>query len=616
MVYEAFVHDMVRIYRILPSKFKLRLWYIFFIQFMLACLETCTILVLSFYGMSLASADSGKSNLMVQAMFSIAPPLKEMTADPRAFVAFASFLVILFIILKNVTAYFAFRKTSRFAENISLYISEETLWRYLNKDYFWHISPSSGNVMQRLNFRDSLTNLLLSLLLLYSNVFCCVALFTSLFLSEPTLTLIVMGVLGTVCTITYLALRRKIDRSGQLVLSSNTQLSQALAGITRGIREVLIYRQQKVFFEGLSQSMKHGLPGRVFLAFSGQAPAWFLEVAGFSTICGVTIALIVQGDPMPDIVKAASMLMLTAWRVLPAVNRVMSYAVNIRGQRAQAMNCLELLETFIQEAPEPLPEPDPNFKFERTIALKDTSFIYPAGQSECLSGLSLEIKKGESVGLIGASGAGKSTLALLLSGLVPPLAGQMIVDGQPLTPEGRAAYTQKVGFVPQNPLLMPGTVADNVAFSRWGQEYDLSKVEEACRMAAMDFIKAGPEGVLMRIGDGGGGLSGGQAQRVSIARALFTSPDIIIFDEATSALDQASENLIKRTIEELKGEITTIIIAHRLTTVENCDVLFWLDSGRIKESGPPSTILPRYLAYMNCQPNQTDQDASTGASSH
>ncbi|MDR2935121.1 MAG: ATP-binding cassette domain-containing protein, partial [Candidatus Adiutrix sp.] len=208
------------------------------------------------------------------------------------------------------------------------------------------------------------------------------------------------------------------------------------------------------------------------------------------------------------------------------------------------------------------------------------------------------VRRGERIGLIGASGAGKSTLALLLTGLVPPQEGRFLVDGRELTPAGRAAYVRLVGFVAQTPLLLPGTVADNVAFSRWGEEYDRREVEAACRRAAMDFVFSHPQGLDRRLGSGGQGLSGGQTQRVAIARAFFARPEIIIFDEATSALDQASENLIAEAVAGLAEKTTVVVIAHRLTTVEGCGRLIWLENGRVRAEGPPAEILPDYRAAV------------------
>jgi ABC-type multidrug transport system fused ATPase/permease subunit len=402
-----------------------------------------------------------------------------------------------------------------------------------------------------------------------------------------------LGSLGT-----YLFLRRRLDKAGQKAAALAMAENADRLALTQGLREVLLYRRQDIFFQKMSDTIAQGLPVRAFLAFAGYLPASVLELIGFATIALMTVGLIAWGVAMGAIVSATSMLMLTAWRVLPAVNRTLTYIITIRSLRPAALICLELLETFIAEEPEPLPEPDPNFRFEKSLALEGAGFTYPGGRKLALSDLSLTINQGEKVGLIGLSGAGKSTLALLLTGLVSPQAGRFLVDGRALTPAGRAAYVRLVGFVPQSPLLLEGTVADNVAFSQWGEQYDRQRVEKACRGAAMEFVFDYPQGLDRRLGSGGQGLSGGQAQRVAIARALFTSPEIIIFDEATSSLDQASENVIASTIAGLSAKTTVVIIAHRLTTVENCDRLVWLEGGQVRDTGPPAEILPSYLAAV------------------
>jgi ABC-type multidrug transport system fused ATPase/permease subunit len=143
---------------------------------------------------------------------------------------------------------------------------------------------------------------------------------------------------------------------------------------------------------------------------------------------------------------------------------------------------------------------------------------------------------------------------------------------------------------------MAGTVADNVTFGRWGEKPDLARVEDICRRAAMDFVFSHPRGVNQPLGQGGSGVSGGQAQKVAIARALYINPEVVVFDEATSALDGLSENAIKETVAGLPGDTTAIIIAHRLDTVRDCDRLVWLDRGRIFATGRPEEIIPRYQA--------------------
>jgi len=594
-IYRAFIQDGRKIYQLLPGRLRLDLWRVLFIQIISALVETSTLLVISLFALSLAAPEAAQNNIIVRIALDLSPVLKTWGDGHRQLITFTSILMTVFIFLKVGLFALLNRQTALFSENVCLYINRETLRRYLNKSYFWHISAESQTVIHKFSQRDHLVNFLMFLLLLYSNVICCLALFISLFLAEPKLTLLVMVVFGLCSLGLFLLLRRRLDAAAQKRRDLDlTEYADRLA-LAQGLREILIYHRQAAMFSKMDTTLAAGRPVRVFLTFSNYLPSLVLELIGFATISILTIGLLVWDLSMPAIVSAISMLMLTAWRVLPAVNRTLTYTLSIRSLRPAAMSYLELLETFIAEEPEPLPEPDPDFRFDQNLTLENINFHYPDGQDAALTNLNLIIARGETIGLIGASGAGKSTLALLLTGLVYPQSGCFLIDGRELSPAGRTAYLRLVGFVPQNPLLLPGTVAENVAFSKWGEPYEYRSVEEACRQAAMDFVFDHPQGLDRLLAGGGQGLSGGQAQRVAIARALFTQPQIIIFDEATSALDQGSENIIAETIKKLPAKTTVVIIAHRLTTVENCDRLVWLEEGRVKAEGPPAEILPHYL---------------------
>lgn len=260
-----------------------------------------------------------------------------------------------------------------------------------------------------------------------------------------------------------------------------------------------------------------------------------------------------------------------------------------------AMECLGCLEAIQAHPPIIPPDPDPTFSFTHDITLDKVDFRYPGAQKDSLVQLSFSIRKGEQLGIIGPSGAGKSTLVGILCGLLPIHGGALRVDGKELSPNERAAYIRSIGYVPQAPYILQGTVAKNVAFSQWGKPYDAEKVFRACRMAALDFVEKDPRSIEYPIGERGSGLSGGQVQRVSIARALYTAPDILILDESTSALDLGTESAIMDTIASLKGHLTIIIVAHRLSTVEHCDRLIWMENGRIHHIGTPQEILPEYM---------------------
>ncbi|MDR0826882.1 MAG: ATP-binding cassette domain-containing protein, partial [Desulfovibrio sp.] len=291
--------------------------------------------------------------------------------------------------------------------------------------------------------------------------------------------------------------------------------------------------------------------------------------------------------------------MLVSWRVLPLLSRSLSCLVTIRSMRYAAISCLERVEDVLCVPVDAPVEPDPDFTLQKDIAFQDVSFRYPTAADDCLHDLCFSIERGACVGIIGQSGAGKSSIAAILSGLVQPASGDFLVDGRALTPAELAAYSLQVGYVPQTSYIMPGTLAENVAFSQWGKPWDEERVRLACRLAALDIVDSHPLGVGLPIGDQGAGLSGGQAQRLSIARALYAEPQLLLLDEATSSLDSAIEAAIMNTIYALPKTLTTVIIAHRLSTVERCDKLLWIDGGKIMAGGAPEVILPRYREYLD-----------------
>ncbi|MDR1296281.1 MAG: ABC transporter ATP-binding protein/permease [Deltaproteobacteria bacterium] len=610
MFWDAFVKDSLRIYRVLPRRLKLAFWMVFALQIVSAVTEMLTLLVISLFAMSVTSPEAAMSHFLVRPFLELVPAVAEFCSSPRRMVAFTSSFMILFVVVKSALAMATNYQSAVFSEKVALHVGRESIRRYLNKGYYWHISSKSAEVVHKIISRGSLAQLTVQLLTFYSNIICCLFLFTSLFIAQPGLTLVVVVCFGSASLVLYAGLRQSVDKAGQLASSTAIEDNMVMTAMTKGIREVVTYRQQETAMAKMLSAVARGLPARAYLAFCYTMPAAIMETVGFTTIGGMVIYLLSRKIPMEEIVASASILMLTAWRILPAVTRSLALSVGIRGVKPRAQICLDLLETFAKEKVEAAVAPDPTFKFSGSLELKKASFHYPDTDKDALIDVTLSIRKGQSAGLIGPSGAGKSTLALLVSGLVSPTEGLFEVDGRPLTPETQASYLLKLGYVPQNPLLMEGSLADNVAFSQWGRKYDRGEVVRACRLAAMDFAIEDPEALDKPVG--GGGLSGGESQRVAIARALFARPEVVIFDEATSALDMANEGAIRKTIGRVRGEITSVIIAHRLTTVQDCDVIFWIEDGGLRMSGPPAEVIPAYERSLERAAEQRDGRAGDG----
>ena len=234
---------------------------------------------------------------------------------------------------------------------------------------------------------------------------------------------------------------------------------------------------------------------------------------------------------------------------------------------------------------------------EKGLDFRNVNFSYEGASSNVLSNLSFSVKKGESIGVVGKSGAGKSTLVDLLIGFLKPVCGSVCVDGMPLDDELTVRWMRQVGYVPQAPFVFDGTLAENVAFCSEAEAIDRERVFECCEQAYVtEFLSDLSAGIDSIVGDKGQRLSGGQQQRLCIARALYAHPEVLIFDEATSALDSKSEKFIQDTIHSLQGKLTMFIVAHRLSTVAECNKIIWLEDGVIRMIGAPSEVLPIYEA--------------------
>lgn len=591
-----FFPELWRILRLLDSRLKIRSGFVLLLILAQSLLELSFIVALTSMGMALTNSAGLRATVVYKGIFYFFPALDIWAEPPHNLLMLTGVIVVLVSITKNIVNYLTAQSIALLGEDISLSLGTEIMERFLYRDYAWHLSPESSSMFQCMMWRSNLGLMLTHLLSMYALLITIVVLFSSLVGQEPVLTTMIIGITGVIGAVLYGVVRKKVDKSATNVAKSDNEFTRALLCATKGVREVLIYRQQPAFLKSLVQAAFKGRGPRTFINIASTLPTWVLEVTGFVVVVLSTAFMVyVQHSSTERITTALALLILTSWRVLPFCNRIVSLQISVRGLRPMTNAVLELLEKLRQSPAQETFIPDPHFSFSESVSLDNVYFCYPTSDTNSLQDITLTIQKGDRVGLIGPSGAGKSTLAGVLSGLLPFNSGKMLVDGHDLTPEKAAAFAMQIGYVPQTPFLFAGTLAENIAFSTWGKPADTDRLRAACRQAAIDFVDTHPQGLEQPIGDNGAGLSGGQAQRVSIARAMYTRPSLIIFDEATSALDQANENAIQQTIDQLADNVTCLIIAHRLTTVEKCDLIVWMDNGRIVMQGPPADVLPAYI---------------------
>lgn len=587
--------DFFRILSIIGRNNRMKAYILFIFQAMQAATELFFVLTLSYMAQALTTPEALNATFAFRAMYFFSPTLRAWGQEPRYLVLIAGALVVIVSIAKSLTSYLVAKATVLLGERISIDIGTEIMERFLHSDYAWHLSSESSVTFQRMLWRGNLATMLVNQLSMYACILTVAVLFFSLVAQEPVLTTIVIAVTGITGIFLYHGIRKSVDREAQFATQYSQEETRALMCATHGVREVLIYRQQKVFLQAITEAAEKGVPARTFNSIAPTAPTWVLEATGFLVVViAIAYLVFIEQASLARITTSLGLLMLTAWRVLPYANRVVGYQISIRAVRPMVVAVVELLEHLRSKSVAVFPEPDSNFTFNSKISFQHVYFRYPEAETDSLFDITFDIPAGKKIGVIGPSGGGKSTLVGILSGLLYPRSGTLLVDGEPLTPSRAAAFAGVVGYVPQTPFLFAGTLAENIAFSQWGRPWDEARVLDACRKAAIDFVDNHPAGLRQPIGENGAGLSGGQAQRVSIARALYTAPRLLIFDEATSALDQANEKSIQSTIEQLANEITCVIIAHRLTTVEQCDTIIWLDKGRIIMQGDTAEVLARY----------------------
>lgn len=592
-----FFADFLCIYRMLPQKLQRRTRLAFAAVLMQALLEVASIVSISFLAMTIASPERLVKISLVASVLGYFPSFARLQDDPRLFALLAAGFTVAFIAFKNFATALVSHLNAQLGQDISLYAGEVIFHNFLYSPYLKQLSGDSNDMFQALTWRDALGEISLQLMSVYSYAAVALALSITLICVTPIIILIVVVIMGIVAVVVYKALKKHVDKNGVEVAEWAKKANNVTLNALHGIRETLIYRQQGVFFQNFRESCLGGIPQRVFLNVAPPIPTWILETAGFVVLLATLwIMYGVLDSSMAHITTVLTMIMLVAWRLLPLLNRSMGALILVRSTRHAAMQCLERVETATSEPVQEDPAPDPDFVWNKKIALEQVSFRYPDAKCDSLCNISFTIPKGTRVGIIGQSGAGKSSLAMILSGLIPPSSGQFLVDAHPLSPTQLSAYRLGVGYVPQSPYILTGSLAENVAFSQWGKPWDKEKVLDACRMAELEIVQE--RGIDLQMGQGGAGLSGGQAQRLSIARALYANPTVLILDEATSALDTGIEQAIMKTIFALPQTITAIIIAHRLSTVEHCDSLVWIEKGCIRAMGTPAEILPRYEVFL------------------
>ena len=442
------------------------------------------------------------------------------------------------------------------------------------------ISNKAGNVISVIN----------NLLTLLSSVVMLVTVLIALLSVNPGIAMAAFSGFGSIYVVIIRINRNKLSINSDRVARETTQVIKSLQEGLGGIRDVLIDGSQATYcqiYRNADLPLRRAQANNLFI---GASPRYGMETLGMLLIASLAFSLSSEADGIAKAIPILGAFALGAQRLLPAMQQAYGSWSAILGTRVSLRDALDLLDQPLPDyAEQPVANP---LSYRHQITLKQVAFRYAPEAPWVLRDLNLNIAKGSRVGFIGTTGSGKSTLLDIVMGLLDPTQGKLMIDGRPITSDNKRAWQSHIAHVPQAIFLSDSTIEENIAFGVAKGLIDPERVRVAAQQAQIaDSIEAWPKQYQTIVGERGIRLSGGQRQRIGIARALYKQADVIIFDEATSALDNETEQSVMQSIEGLSKDLTLLIIAHRLTTLNKCTQIVELGDGTIKRIGTYQSIV-------------------------
>ena len=480
--------------------------------------------------------------------------------------------------------------SQRYVFRIGFDIGLALYGRMLHQPYTFHIKMNSSRIIASVeNIQKLLTKTFIPLMQACTALVIGSIIMVGLIFLSPKLASVAFGSFLIIYTLISLVTRPRLRRNAKIIATANRARVQAVQEGLGGIRDVLIENAQKLYVSKFSRIDNRLRSAQGANALIVVAPRFVAEAAGMILLVVLAIVASESGD-IGKSLPVLGALALGAQRLLPLFQQSYTGWASLMGNSALLENVVDLLKQpvssrFVGQRSEVPPLAD-------ALELQHIQFHYNADQPPALRDINIRIPRGARIGLVGRSGSGKTTMMDLLMGLLQPTSGGIIVDGVKLDETNILSWQKQVAHVPQHIFLLDSTILENVAFGTDAKKIDVDRVREACRLAELDeFVMELPQGYETLVGERGVRLSGGQRQRIGIARALYKKSSVLILDEATSALDDATEASVIQSVQRLGREYTVVMVAHRVTTLRQCDTIYRLDSGVLCQSGSYDEVL-------------------------
>ena len=580
--------DIVKKLRILlDRKQKIAMVGLVFLMVVGAVLETCSIGFLIPVLSAILDMDSLMQIKIVQEIYQFLG----LKSNTDFIILMLSILIVLFVV-KNLFLQLQHVIQYRFVYKNQYKMAKKMMIHYMKRPYEFYLNADTAMVQR--NITSDIINmyaLILNALQLMSEVFVFLFLVIATFVLQPVMTFVLMVVLSLCLLLVKVLLKPIMSKSGKENRENYAGLLKWIGQSVMGIKEIKIGNREAYFIGEYVDCNRAYISALERYSIFKNIPRLLIETVSVGGMLGYLIVMIALGNSVQSMVPLLGAFGLAVIRLMPSANRISNYLTDIAYFKPFLMGISDNLQSDLAEDKvqmDTLTKAEQKLAIKDRVSLKDITYAYPGTDVLIFDHADMEIKIGDAVGIVGSSGAGKSTIVDVLLGLLKLKDGKILADGRDvLAPENYRQWLGNVGYIPQQIFMLDSTIRKNVAFGVPEEEISEERIWEVLKEAQLDeFVKGLPQGLETGIGERGIRLSGGQRQRIGIARALYDDPEILILDEATSALDNDTEAAIMEAINRLHGKKTLIIIAHRLQTIENCEVVYRVENAKvIKERG-------------------------------
>jgi ABC-type multidrug transport system fused ATPase/permease subunit len=520
------------------------------------------------------------------------------------FLFFLGIVVLIALVLNNgftaCITWLIFKFTWQCNHNLS----KRLLETYLYQPYQFFLNRNSSDLGKNIldEVRMFITFILLKLVMILKNSVLTISIVCLLLFIDPLLAIIVSFVLGSTYAIFFAFVNKTLNRIGKERTEANELRFKIVNEALSGIKEIKVLKREQIFLSKFATQSLRFANTQAMKSIISQLPKYALEVIAFGGILLIVLYYLVIRQNVEHIIPLISLYTFAAYRLMPALQAIFTGISEIRF----TMPALDVLEKDLKQKQEVIAKTEnidkivKPLKIKKQLELQNAEFTYLGMEMPVIQNFTFNIPANTTIGFAGPTGSGKTTIADIILGLLPLNKGQLVIDNVRINDKNLINWQKNIGYVSQDIFIYDDTVANNIAFGILDKDICWDLIEKAAQIANLhEFIMNElPERYNTLVGERGVRLSGGQRQRIGIARAIYHNPDVLVLDEATSALDGATESAVMESIQKLSHKKTIIMIAHRLTTLKNCDIIFFIEGGRVTDKGTYKELMKQNIQFQ------------------